>query len=156
MRTQAQAASQSALAQLRSGAHEAAMEGRFSGALKNQKTADFLESNGETYFLRESMVQNAGLAVPVLCRPLWEFVEAAPGHYFVTTDNPVATDSLHTSLVFPVSQAVVLTYALQGKDLTRRQASPDETQKLNAYIIWNADKKVYSPRPDQWIHTVLS
>jgi len=131
---------------------KAALNGEFTKALQKRSEADYWELNGDAWFSRESMVKSVGLAQRELTRPLWEFVKAAPGDYFVTTDNPVGNAGFRTTLVFPVSQDVVLTYALQGNDLTYREASPEETRQKNALIISQAEQEVYSPRPDQWIH----
>ncbi len=131
---------------------KAALGGDLTKALEMRKQAELWKSNGDTWFSLESMVKDVGLARRELTKPLWKFVRAAPGDYFVTTDNPVGNAAIGTTLVFPVSQDIVLTYALQGEDLRYRDASPEETRKLNSYIILQADNEIYSPRPDQWIH----
>ena len=131
----------------------AALEGQVAKELEMQNQAAYLESNGNTLFLRESMVNDGlGLVQKELTRHLWEFVIAPPGEYFVTSDNPVVNEGLRTYLIFPVSQNIVLSYANNGKDLAYRQANPEEVFKLNAYIISKAEKEIYSPNPDKWIH----
>jgi hypothetical protein len=131
---------------------EAALEGKFTEALKIRNQAAYLESDGYTWFLRESLVKDTGQVQQVLTRSLWEFIKAPPGNYFVTSDNPVGNTGLNTGLIFPVSKNVVLQYAGEGKDLTYRQATSEEMVKLNAYIISQAEKEIYSPNPGEWIH----
>lgn len=130
----------------------AALEGQSAITSEIRDKIDYLESEGNTYFLRESMVKDTGVVQKELTRHLWEFVKAPPGDYFVTSDNPVVNEGLRTYLIFPVSQNVVLSYANNGKDLAYRQATPEEVFKLNAYIISQAEKEIYSPNPDEWIH----
>jgi hypothetical protein len=130
---------------------KAALEGDLPQAFEIWRQASHYD---EIWLLRESMIQNVGMAQQALITGLWEFVKAPPGCYFVTSDNPVGNAPLLTTLVFPVSQNIVLTYATtQRKDLSYRQATPDEMRKINAYIILQAEKEVYSPQPDQWILT---
>ena len=131
---------------------KAALEGLFAKALEMRNQAAYLESDGNTWFLRESMVKDIGLVQQEMCRHLWEFVKAPPGDYFVTSDNPVGNEGLRACLIFPVSQNVVLKYADKGKDLAYRPADPEEVFKLNAYTISQAEEKIYSAHPDEWKH----
>jgi hypothetical protein len=118
-------ATSTVVAAARSQLKAASLRGDSKQAEKLQDLADFWESNGAVMFARESMIQEVGFARAALMKPLWEFVKAAPDHYFVTTDNPVGNGGLYTTLVFPISQDVVLKYALAGKDLTYREATPE-------------------------------
>ncbi len=134
-----------------------ALSGDLNKAFKIRHRAAHYDDN---WFLRESMIGlecqigDAGLVRQVLTKRLWEFITAPTGHYFVTSDNPVVgTGDLQRTLLFPISQTVVLTYATAlGNDLAYRQATPYEMRGLNALIISQADEEVYSPQPEQWIH----
>jgi len=128
----------------------AALLGNFAEARNLEKRADYWDK----LLKRVSMVQDAGLAVAAMLKPSWEFLKAAPGCYFVTTDNPVGNGGLGTSIAFPISRDIPLTYGLTANDdLTYREITPEQTRGFNSYIILQAEKEIYSPQPENWIHT---
>lgn len=131
---------------------KAALEGEFAKAIEMQRQAAYWESEGDRQFLRDSMIGDIGMVKRYLTARPWEFVIAPPGYYFVTCDNPIGNAGLARSLIFPLSQDVVLRYAFDGQDLAYRQATSEEMFSINGYIISHAEKEIYSPRPDEWIH----
>jgi hypothetical protein len=132
--------------------------GRFAEARKWEDDVKYLESeNGRIEYLRESMVKSIGDVHREIIGKRWEFVKAAPGRYFVTTDSPVVFDRnmglSFATLMFPLSQDVILiANRSKGEDLSYRDASPGYTRKLNSMIIACAEQEIYSPRPDEWIY----
>lgn len=129
----------------------AAFDGQFAKAIEMQRQAEYWDSEGDTQFLRDSMIGDIGMVRQALTTRPWEFVTTPPGHHFVTSDNPVGNVGLATCLIFPLSQNVVLMFANNGKDLAYRKAAPEEVLKLNTYTISQAEKEIYSPHPDEWI-----
>jgi hypothetical protein len=133
-------------------------DAQFSKALKLQKELGYLGSDdGKTEYLRESMVRNVGLVIKEIAGMRWQFIKASLKDYFVTTDNPVVFDRnlglVRSELIFPLSSDVTLfADRSDGKDLAYRDSSPNETRRLNSMIIMSADREIYSPRADEWIH----
>jgi hypothetical protein len=152
MRPELQKATSIVVAAARNQAKRAAFSGDFAQAVQLESRARFWQLRGDVLFARESMVKDAGLATAALLKPLWEFAKAAPGSYFVTTDNPVGSENLYMDLTFPISRDILITYALKGNDLTYRQATSEETRRLNSCLILRAENEIYSPQPDRWIY----
>lgn len=136
--------------------------GEFNKARQLQDALDLLHSEErKTEMIRMTMLRDFVKVHSHLMRMRWEFIKVATDHYFVTTDNPVVFDKhagLRASpLIFPISQAVILVAGQHaGVDLSYREASPLETLKLNAMIIRFAEREVYSPGPDEWVHRGLA
>lgn len=134
-------------------------EGRFGDAWKLLAGAEYLASDeAVTDILRKSMVRNVGIVQQELVEMQWQFVRPSPpNNYFVTSDNPVVFDRgaglKAATLIFPVARNLLLIADHAGeRDLLYRESSEDETLKLNVTIIVTADREVYAPAPDQWIH----
>jgi hypothetical protein len=111
--------------------------------------------DGVTDALRRTMVEDVGLVHGVLSARTWEFVKPSPGEFFVTSDNPVVFDKAlgleRATLIFPLSQRVILVTD-GSNDLAYRTASSEEVRKYNALIVVTAEREVYAPQPEEWIH----
>lgn len=133
-------------------------DGQFSKARALQRELEYLESgDGKTEYLREAMLGNVGFVVKEIAGMRWQFIKASPKDYFVTTDNPVVFDRrvglARSELIFPLSRDVALFADRSDReDLAYRDSSPGETRRLNSRIIRFAEREVYPPRADEWIH----
>jgi hypothetical protein len=106
------------------------------------------------------MVHDFGPVHAMLMQRPWRILVASDDRYFVTSDNPVVFDrdvGLRAStLLFPVSRTVLLEVSpFGGVDLEYEPLTALAVRKMNALIIRSALNEVYSPYPDQWIHTGL-
>jgi hypothetical protein len=131
--------------------------GNFAKARELMEEMERLQTHdGTTGLLRESMLMDFDNVHAAMMRLPWRFAIAAPGRYFVTTDSPVVFDRhqglRNSPLMFPLSSSVILdAWWMHAQDLAYAQLSVAETRHLNAMVISQSDKVVYSPRPDQWV-----
>jgi hypothetical protein len=139
-------------------ARELAYMGNFAKARELMEAMERLQTHdGTTSLLRESMLMEFDDVHAAMMRIPWRFAIAAPGRYFVTTDDPVVFDR-HQGLgnsplfTFPLSSSVMLdAWWMHTQDLAYAQLSVAETRHLNAMVISQSDKVIYSPQPDQWV-----
>lgn len=143
-------------------ARELAYAGHFGKARELMDVMERLQTrDGTTRLLRESMLMDFDKVHGAIVGMPWQFLIAAPNRYFVTTDNPVVFDTyqgLHNSpLLFPISSTVLLDASrFNTEDLTYVHATRDQTRHMNAMIISQAHRLVYSPQPDQWVQDGLT
>jgi hypothetical protein len=93
----------------------------------------------------------------------WQVFVAPDGKYFVTSDNPVHVRSENGGLnhpsaevVFPISRDLALVASHHPVREAFKQATSQEVNEINRRVISQADRYVYSPKPDEWIHRVLA
>jgi hypothetical protein len=113
---------------------------------------------GKVDLLRETMVSDFNRVHAILMGLRWTFQRAAPSGYFVTSDVPVTYDRSaglrRSPLLFPISRDVMITGTMWGReDLAWSQCTAAETRKFNEIVITMAKHEVFSPLPDEWIHS---
>lgn len=95
----------------------------------------------------------------------WELLEACPGQFFLTSDNPVVMENPQlpnkkwmpawlkgTEVWYPISHRYGLLMRQSPEIVERRRmASHSETRSLNRRMIRRAYRHVYSPLKEDWI-----
>jgi hypothetical protein len=138
-------------------ASQLARDGRFSEARDVLDVEEWVSTaDGRTELLRESMLQALPRVESVLMSRTWQFLVAPPSQRFFTSDRPVVSDArglLFPPLLFPLSQRVILEVGAPHKDeLSYREVSADEFERLRTMVLVRAHTEIYSPEVSPWIH----
>ncbi len=140
-------------------ARELALRGRFSESKAVLNTvAWYATAMGEVELLRESMLQSLPRVEALLLGRRWQFLIRPYDGFFVTCDRPVVFDSRglrYSSLLFPLSSRVMLEAGVSDptvRDLSYREVDAAELERLNFLVLYHAQREVYSPSPEEWVH----